>query len=137
MSGQSTTTRSTSPATSSPNQITGNDGANVLSGLGGSDQLIGFGGADTFLFASSIKVGAVDQIVDFQVGIDKIGLSTGEFAGLAAGALAAGAFNTGAAATEADDRIIYNSTTGALCSMPTAPVPASPISSRRLRTAWR
>ena len=36
------------------------------------------------------------------------------FAGLAAGALAVGAFNTGAAATQLDDRVIYNSATGAL-----------------------
>ena len=36
------------------------------------------------------------------------------FAGLATGALAAGAFNTGASASEADDRIVYNAATGAL-----------------------
>jgi serralysin len=36
------------------------------------------------------------------------------FAGLSAGALAAGAFQTGANATQADDRIIYNAATGAL-----------------------
>ncbi len=36
------------------------------------------------------------------------------FTGLAAGALAAGAFTTGSAATQADDRIVYNTATGAL-----------------------
>ena len=37
-----------------------------------------------------------------------------EFSGLAAGALAAGAFRLGAAATDADDRIMYDAATGAL-----------------------
>jgi serralysin len=36
------------------------------------------------------------------------------FTGLAAGALAPGAFRTAAAAADADDRIVYNSGTGAL-----------------------
>jgi serralysin len=36
------------------------------------------------------------------------------FTGLSLGALDAGAFRTGTAAADADDRIIYNSTTGAL-----------------------
>jgi serralysin len=36
------------------------------------------------------------------------------FTGLAAGALAPGAFRTGAAAADADDRILYNSASGAL-----------------------
>ncbi len=45
---------------------------------------------------------------------DEIQIDNAVFAGLAAGALAAGAFNTGAAASQADDRIIYNAATGAL-----------------------
>ena len=41
--------------------------------------------------------------------------NTGIFSALVSGgALAAGAFNTGSAAIEADDRIIYNAATGAL-----------------------
>jgi serralysin len=45
---------------------------------------------------------------------DTIRLENAVFTGLAAGALAPGAFNTGAAASQADDRIIYNTATGAL-----------------------
>ena len=86
----------------------------MLAGQGGSDLLIGYGGADIFAFTSSIYVGSIDQIADFQVGLDKIGLDDGEFAGLSLGALAAGAFRIGTAAQDADDRIIYDSTTGAL-----------------------
>ena len=53
-------------------------------------------------------------LADFNPADDTIRLENAVFTGLAAGALAAGAFNTGAAATQADDRIIYNSATGAL-----------------------
>ncbi len=91
----------------------GNDGANVINGLGGIDILHGNGGADTFAFTSSIFFG-IDQILDFQVGVDKIGLDDGEFAGLTPGLLPAGAFRTGSSAQDADDRIVYDPATGAL-----------------------
>ena len=48
------------------------------------------------------------------VGLDKIYLDNAVFGVLADGALAAGAFRSGTAAADADDRIIYNSATGAL-----------------------
>ena len=47
-------------------------------------------------------------------GTDRIYLDDAVFAGLSAGALAAGAFRSGAAAADADDRIIYDPNTGAL-----------------------
>jgi Ca2+-binding RTX toxin-like protein len=96
------------------NEITGNDGANQLSGQGGSDILLGRGGADTFMFTSSIYVGAIDQLPDFQPGIDKIALDDGEFAGLSLGSLPADAFVSASSAQDAADRIIYNPATGAL-----------------------
>jgi Ca2+-binding RTX toxin-like protein len=76
--------------------------------------LVGNGGADTFRFTTAPGAGNVDAIGDFSVADDTIQLDNAVFTGLAAGALAAGAFNTGAGATQADDRIIYNSATGAL-----------------------
>ena len=53
-------------------------------------------------------------IVDFIHDDDTIVLDDAVFAGLALGALTAGAFRTGAAAADADDRIIYNGATGQL-----------------------
>ena len=96
-----------------PNEISGNDGGNLISGQGGADILIGNGGADMFAFTSSIY-GGIDQIADFQAGIDRIGLDDSEFAGLTLGVLPAGAFRSGVAALDADDRIIYNPVTGQL-----------------------
>ncbi|HTU12209.1 MAG TPA: hypothetical protein VMG08_15065 [Allosphingosinicella sp.] len=114
------------------NSVIGNAGANVLNGGGagdvldaregndtldggtGNDSLFGRAGNDIFAFTTALGAGNVDTIGDF-VGVDdQIQLENAVFTGLAAGALAAGAFNTGAAATEADDRIIYNLATGAL-----------------------
>ena len=60
------------------------------------------------------------MITDFAVGVDKILLSKAVFAGLAGaalGPLAAGLFWSGAgvtAAHDADDRLVYDTTTGTL-----------------------
>ena len=96
------------------NEITGNDGGNLLDGRGGSDILYGRAGADIFAFTTSIFAGTIDQMPDFQAGIDRIWIDNAEFAGLSPGALAADAFTTGSSAQDAADRIIYNPVTGAL-----------------------
>ena len=96
------------------NTLIGNAGANTLDGKGGNDVLHGLGGADTFAFTTALGAGNVDQLPDFVAGLDRIALDDAIFTGLAPGSLPAGAFRTGTAAAEADDRIVYNSTTGAL-----------------------
>ena len=55
-----------------------------------------------------------DALPDYQPGIDRFYLDDAVFTGLAPGALPAGAFRVGAAAADADDRIIYNSANGQL-----------------------
>lgn len=94
--------------------VAGNAGANLLNGGAGADTLIGRGGADSFAFTTALGGGNVDLIYDFEVGVDKIHLDNAIFTGLATGALAGGAFVTGTAAADADDRIIYNSASGAI-----------------------
>ena len=96
------------------NEMWGNDGANILDGKAGADIIYGFAGADTFRFTTALGSGNVDQLVDFTAGTDTIALDDAVFTGLAAGALAAGAFRTGTAAPDADDRIIYDNLTGKL-----------------------
>jgi Ca2+-binding RTX toxin-like protein len=97
------------------NTILGNAGNNVLDGKGGNDQLIGFGGADTFAFSSALGAGNVDTVSNFESGNDKIGIDDAIFTAAGGlGALNANAFFAGAAAHDADDRIIYNAATGQL-----------------------
>ena len=57
-----------------------------------------------------------DRITDFNVADDTIELENSIFTalGLTTGTLTAAAFRTGTAAADADDRIVYNSTNGAL-----------------------
>ena len=94
--------------------ITGNAGVNVLNGGGGNDRLSGLAGADTFIFSTSLGTGNVDTITDFNVPDDTIHLDDAIFAGLTTGTLGGAAFaaNLTGAATDALDRIIYETDTG-------------------------
>lgn len=102
------------------NAIYGNAGNNILNGAGGNDVLVGLGGNDTFLFNTALNaVTNVDRISDFgAITDDLIALSQTVFSAAGAvGTLAASAFNSGpgmTAASDASDRIVYNTTNGAL-----------------------
>ncbi len=108
------------------NEIRGNAGNNTLYGLDGNDRLDGFlgndmlqggAGADTYVFSTLFNpltgADSIDTVVGFSVVDDTIELLN-IFSALPPGTLAASAFRIGAAAADADDRIIYNSSTGAL-----------------------
>ena len=113
------------------NIVTGNAGVNVINGKAGNDTLTGNAGNDFFLFNTALNAATnVDTIADFVVANDTIRLENAIFTGLAAGTLNADAFHVGAAAADAEDRVIYNNATGALSSTPTAAPPAARSSSR-------
>ena len=109
---------------------TGNDAANVidgragggvvLDGRAGNDTLIGSAGADSFLFTVAPGASNADQINGFASGADKIHLDgnamtaigpSGTFAAGDARFYAAAGANVG---HDADDRVVYNVTTGQL-----------------------
>jgi Ca2+-binding RTX toxin-like protein len=94
--------------------IVGNSGSNGIAGLAGNDTLRGNLGNDSFVFNTAPGAANVDTIEDFSVADDNIWLENAIFTGLVAGTLAASAFQTGTAAADALDRVIYNSGTGAL-----------------------
>jgi Ca2+-binding RTX toxin-like protein len=98
------------------NGLRGNNGDNILSGREGGDTLVGLGGQDQFLFDTPLSAANVDVIADFDVADDTIRLDDDIFtSGLLAGNSVGGSqFVIGAAALDANDRIIYNSGTGAV-----------------------
>jgi Ca2+-binding RTX toxin-like protein len=109
--------------------MVGNSGANALTGTAfadtidgglGNDVLTGGAGNDTFLF-TTMTTGTRnrDTITDFQAGQDRLQFSKAAYTGIAGGpgTLSAVQFWSGAgvvAAHDADDRFIYNTTTGVL-----------------------
>ncbi|WP_421722830.1 calcium-binding protein [Bauldia sp.] len=96
-------------------KLKGKGGNDTLIGGDGNDILIGGSGADKFVFDTALDAGSnVDKIKDFQLGLDKIVLDDDVFTALSPGALNPGAFVLGAAAGDADDRIIYDASTGDL-----------------------
>lgn len=95
--------------------VTGNAGNNIINGSEGNDTLTGNGGSDLFTFNTALNAAAnVDTIADFVAADDTIRLDDAVFTGLATGMLNAAALRIGAVAADADDRIIYDSATGAL-----------------------
>jgi len=98
------------------NVVWGNVGNNVLNGGDGNDELIGVSGEDSFRFDTALNAATnVDTITDFDVYSDTILLDQTIFSSsLGLGNISAGEFVIGAAALDANDRIIYNSASGAL-----------------------
>ncbi len=96
--------------------LVANRGDNTLDGRGGADVLTGGRGADTFVFLTALGNGNVDRITDFSAADDTIELSETVFRALSAGELRADAFkDVGAGGTvDANDRIVYDSRSGAL-----------------------
>jgi Ca2+-binding RTX toxin-like protein len=98
-------------------RLTGDAAANLLSGGGGNDILDGGAGSDTFQFDFALDSSSnVDTILNFSTG-DKIALASSVFSALSTGALSNAQFFSGAganAAQDSDDRIIYDSNSGAL-----------------------
>lgn len=101
------------------NKIVGTAHDDIIGGGGGHDILTGGAGADAFVFNTSVNASNnIDTLTDFQGGLDSLRLSMTVFTGLAgSGTLSAGEFWAGAgaiAAHDADDRVIYDTATGAL-----------------------
>ncbi len=96
--------------------LQGLGGDDYLQGRAGNDTLIGGAGNDKFLFNTALNAATnVDTILDMTAGVDLIRLDDAFFAGIGpVGVLNADAFHTGAAAADAEDRIVYNSATGQL-----------------------
>ncbi len=98
--------------------LIGAAGNDILGGGSGNDMITGAGGADTFVFDSALSAATnVDTITDFAVGSDLIRLDSAIFTTLSPGALSTAEFFADPVATaagDATDRIVYNSTSGAL-----------------------
>ena len=98
------------------NTLAGNTGNNALNGGRGNDILLGGAGNDSFVFSTPLSAANIDRITDYNVAADTMRLDDLVFAGLSTGLLGASAFavNLTGAATDALDRIIYESDTGRL-----------------------
>jgi Ca2+-binding RTX toxin-like protein len=101
---------------SSGNIVRGNNGNNVIGGGEGDDELTGLAGQDSFRFDTSLDAAFnLDVITDFNVADDTILLDQTIFSSsLGLGNISAGEFVIGAAALDANDRIIYDNSNGAL-----------------------
>ena len=90
-------------------------GDDIIHGGAGMDVLTGAAGADIFVFDTKPSAKNVDEITDFSVKSDVIGLDHLIFRAIGkTGDLASSAFHIGNKAADASDRIIYNKNDGVL-----------------------
>jgi Ca2+-binding RTX toxin-like protein len=105
------------PGVAGSDRLNGGSGSDLLDGGLAADTLTGGAGEDSFRFSTALGSGNVDWIKDFKVSDDTILLDSLIFASLGEdGALALSAFHRSKAgvAHDADDRIIYDTDSGAL-----------------------
>ena len=96
-------------------KLVGGEGADKLFGGSANDTLSGGPDADQFVFSTTPYTRSnCDKIVDFQTEVDEIVLSQAIFGALQRGSLAPSAFveNSSGLATDASDRIIFETDTG-------------------------
>lgn len=91
----------------------GNELDNVINGNDASNVLTGGAGADLFILDGRDEVN-LDTISDYNPVDDTIGLDVTIFVDLELGNLSDAEFYIGTQAHDADDRVIYNSSTGVL-----------------------
>ncbi len=103
--------------------LTGEEGNDTLDGGAGNDGLSAGIGNDSFVFSAAPGAANADSIGDFTSGADKIVLDAavmgalgaqGDFAPADARFYAAAGASAGHDADDADDRVVYNTTTGQL-----------------------
>jgi serralysin len=95
--------------------LNGSTGNDTLTGGAGVDTLTGGANNDFFVFNAPLNAANRDVVTDFFAPQDTFRLENAVMAGLGvAGALSANRFFAGAAAHDADDRVIYNKVNGAL-----------------------
>ncbi len=104
-------TKTFAPSSQTVGSYTGTNGADVIFGSSGVDTLTSGTGTDAFLFTTPTQ--GLDTITDFQPGQDRIEVVGAAFGGLPTGSLDAGRFALNAPA-DADNRFVFNTTTGAL-----------------------
>ena len=96
-------------------RIWGQNGNDFLNGGPGNDKLTGGSGFDNFVFNSKLNAKTnVDQVTDFNIDRDLVYLDNTIFNVGSPGFLHTRQFHIGSKATDPDQRIVYNSKTGAL-----------------------
>ncbi|MCT7662441.1 beta strand repeat-containing protein [Shinella kummerowiae] len=99
------------------NSLIGGNGNDTLNGRAGSDTMTGGSGNDVFVFDTTLGATNIDSITDFSFVSDTIRLDNAVFnAIVGVGFLSAAQFvaNTSGTASDANDRIIYETDTGKL-----------------------
>jgi Ca2+-binding RTX toxin-like protein len=95
-------------------KLYGEAGNDYLFGGLGKDTIYAGSGRDSIVFDTELGSGNIDTLVGFSVAHDTIRLENSVFETLHTGTLAAGNFHVGRSAHDANDRIVYNASTGAL-----------------------